>query len=175
MTICCEHCGHKELIVKHTYVLKRSYESWIPCSCKKRGDGIAAQHLYIQPEIWQELGYLDDGRSKVYDRVLVDKLPIERVKRLFHCQDCLDEASEYDWETEQVEAETVEGPDAWMMFCYRCKTETQFGWTEPDRQGLLVPVSNFNDDFHHIWVDPGFQYRQESAQNLVKYPGRNSR
>lgn len=62
-----------------------------------------------------------------------------------------------------------------MMFCYSCKTETQFGWTEPDRQGFLVPISNSGDGIHHIWVDPGFQYRQEATQNLAKSRGRNSR
>jgi hypothetical protein len=172
----CEHCGHKELTVKHTYVLKRTYENWIPCCCKKRKSGIAAQHFYTQSEIWHELGYLEDGRSKIYDRTLVDRQPVEGAKRLFHCQGCLDEASEYDWETVEVgEPQTVEGPDAWMVYCHRCKTEIEFGWTEPDRKGFLVPVSNFSDGIHHVWGDPGFQYRQESSQNLLRPRPRKSR
>jgi len=172
----CEHCGHKELTVKHTYVLRRAYESWIRCTCKNRRDGIAAQNFYTQPEIWYELGYLDEGRVKFFERKPDDRLPVEGDKWLFHCQGCLDEASEHDWETKQVgEAEIVEVPDAWMMYCHRCKTEAEFGWTEPDQQGFLVPVSNVDDDIHKIWIDPGFQHRQESSQNLLKPRVRKSR
>jgi hypothetical protein len=128
------------------------------------------------PEIWYELGYLEDGRTKIFERTLDEKLPVEEDKRLFHCQGCLDEASEHDWETEEIgEAEIVEGPDAWTMYCQRCKTEVKFGWTEPNRLGFLVPVSNLSDDIHHIWIDPGFQHRQESSQNLLIPRVRKSR
>jgi len=161
----CEHCGHKELTVKHTYVLRRTFESWVPCLCKKRKDGIAAQHSYIMPETWDELGYLDDGRSKIYERTLVEKLPVEEIKRKIHCQGCADEASENDWETEQVgDAETIQGPDAWRMYCHRCNTEVPFGWTAPDRQGFLVPMSTLKDEPRQVWVDPGFEYQQTSRR-----------
>jgi hypothetical protein len=176
MSYHCEHCGHEELTVMHTYVLRRAYESWIRCTCKNRRDGIAAQNFYTQPEIWYELGYLEDGCTKIFERTLDEKLPVEGDERLFRCQDCLEEASEYAWETEEVgEGEIVEGPDAWMMYCHRCKTEAEFGWTEPDQQGFLVPVSNVGDDIHHIWIDPGFQLRQESSQNLLTPRVRKSR
>ena len=173
----CEQCGHKELTVKHTYVLKRTYESRIPCCCKKRKGGIAAQHFYTLPEIWHELGYLDEGRSKIFERASVERLSVEEGKRLFFCQNCLDDAAtEHDWETEQVgEAEIVEGPDAWMMYCHRCKTEAQFGWTETDRRGFLVPVSNLNNGPHHIWVDPGIEHRQTARVTSITPSTRNSR
>jgi hypothetical protein len=36
-------------------------------------------------------------------------------------------------------------------------------------------VSSVDDDIHQIWIDPGFQHRQESSQNLLTPRVRKSR
>lgn len=157
----CENCGHGELTVRNIYTVKRTFEGWIPCLCADSSNDIAAQNFYKSVERWEELGYLDDGWSKRFDRTRLEELPIEELEDRVHCQDCLDDASKNDWQTEEIaDAEIIEGADAWMLFCNRCNIEVPFGWTQPNREGNIIPLSDLNQGSQQIWRDPGFDHRK---------------
>ena len=59
-------------------------------------------------------------------------------------------------EYEINETETNRESDEFFINCGNCDREIEFGWSEPDRRGLILPVefSDFNPS--ESWPDPKY-------------------
>ncbi|MGB8215399.1 MAG: hypothetical protein WCE68_17755, partial [Anaerolineales bacterium] len=59
-------------------------------------------------------------------------------------------------EYEIFEAETDRESDEFFVNCDNCDREIEFGWSQPDRRGLILPVEFSDFDPSKCWPDPKY-------------------
>ena len=59
-------------------------------------------------------------------------------------------------EYETNEPETNREGDEFYINCGNCDREIEFGWSEPDRRGLIFPVEFSDFNSHESWPDPKY-------------------
>ena len=131
----CNKCGAHELIVTHIWNIQAGPES----------------------ESWREWGPLKDDHHWQYEfKEKIGENPDEEVQRGdfgdFEADDSDSEPEEY----ELNEPETNREGDEFLVNCGNCDREIEFGWSQPDRRGLILPVefSDFNP--LESWPDPKY-------------------
>ena len=131
----CRTCGGHSLIVTHVW-------------------GILAG---AKSERWQEWGPLKDNHHWHYEfKEKIEKNEDDEVQRgdfgEFEEDDSASEPEVY----EIYETETNRESDEFFVNCENCDREIEFGWSQPDRRGLILPVE-FSDFIpSESWPDPKY-------------------
>ena len=131
----CSKCDGHELIVSHVWSIQAGNNS----------------------ERWREWGPLKDDHHWQFEfREKLEANADDEVQRgdfgEFQEDDSASEPEEY----ETHEPETNREDDEFFINCGNCDREVEFGWSEPDRRGLILPVefSDFNPS--QSWPDPKY-------------------
>lgn len=131
----CKECGGHNLIVTHNWNI----------------------HAGANAESWQEWGPLKDDHYWQYEfREKAEDDEENEVQRGdfgdFEEDDSTSEPKEY----EVYGTETDREEDEYFVNCESCDREVEFGWSKPDRRGLIWPVE-FSDFLPaESWPDPKY-------------------
>jgi hypothetical protein len=131
----CKECGGHTLIVTHVWTILAGADS----------------------ERWQEWGPLKDNHHWQFEfQEKIEENADNEVQRGdfgdFEEDDSDSEPEEY----ETYEKETNRESDEFYVNCGNCDREIEFGWSEPDRRGLIFPVE-FSDFIPPAsWPDPKY-------------------
>jgi hypothetical protein len=131
----CSSCGGHELIVTHVWNILAGTES----------------------ESWQEWGPLKDNHHWQFEfKEKVEESEDDEVQAgdfgEFEEDDSSSEPDDY----ETQETETSRESDEFYVNCGNCDREIEFGWSQPDRRGLILPVE-FSDFIpSESWPDPKY-------------------
>jgi hypothetical protein len=132
-------------------------------TCKECGGHIlTVTHLWsilggVENERWQEWGPLKDNHHWKYEyKEKVEEKSDDEVESgdfsEFEEDDSESEPEEY----EILETETNPESDEFFVNCENCDREVEFGWSQPDRRGLILPVE-FSDFIPaESWPDPKY-------------------
>ena len=131
----CTQCGSHELIVTHVWYIQA---------------GNASEH-------WQEWGPLNDSHHWQYEfKEMIEEIANDEVQRgdfgEFEEDDSTSEPEEY----EIYETKTNRESDDFFINCGNCDREIEFGWSQPDRRGLILPVEYSDFDPLESWPDPKY-------------------
>jgi hypothetical protein len=131
----CKECGGHNLVVTHVWEILAGANS----------------------ERWQEWGPLKNDHHWLFEfREVIEDDVENEVQRgdfgEFEEDDSATEPEEY----EIYEPETSRESDNFFVNCGNCDREVEFGWSEPDRRGLIWPVE-FSDFIpSECWPDPKY-------------------
>ena len=131
----CKDCGEHKLIVTHVWSMLAGENS----------------------ERWQEWGPLKDNHHWQYEfKEKVGENEDDEVQRgdydAFEKDDSDSEPEEY----EITETETDRESDEFFVNCANCDREIEFGWSEMDRHGLIMPVEFADFNPSECWPDPKY-------------------
>ena len=131
----CKECGAHDLIVTHVWNIQAGPES----------------------ERWREWGPLRDDHHWHFEfKEEVQRNEDDEVQRgdrgEFEEDDSASEPEEY----EVYETETNRESDEFFVNCGNCDREIEFGWSEPDRRGLIFPVEFSDFVPQQTWPDPKY-------------------
>lgn len=119
----CEECGGHNLIVTHVWSILAGTDS----------------------ERWQEWGPLKDNHHWQYEfKEKIEENADDEVERGDYGAFEEDESASEPEEYEIYETETDQESDEFFVNCANCDREIEFGWSQPDRHGLIFPVE-FSD------------------------------
>jgi hypothetical protein len=143
----CKECGGHNLIVTHTWSILAGIES----------------------ENWQEWGPLRENHHWQYEfKEKIEKNQDDEVQTgdfgEFEVDDSDSEPEEY----EVFEPETNHENDEYFVNCEICDREIEFGWSKPDRHGLIYPVEFSDFDPAEIWPDPKYVELWQQREWLQK-------
>ena len=131
----CVHCHGHTLIVTHSWSVLAGSES----------------------ERWQEWGPLNEDHHWQYEfKEKVEKNANDDDQRGDFGEYEEDDSSSEPEEYEVNETETNRESDEFFVNCESCDREVEFGWTEPDRRGLILPVEFSDFDSSKSWPDPKY-------------------
>jgi len=131
----CKDCGDHNLIVTHVWSILAEADS----------------------ERWQEWGPLKDNHHWQFEfKEKIEENEDDEVQRGDLGEFVEDESASEPEEYEIYEAETDRESDEFFVNCGNCDREIEFGWSQPDRHGLILPVefSDFNPS--ESWPDPKY-------------------
>jgi hypothetical protein len=131
----CKSCGGHKLIVNHIWSILAGIES----------------------ERWQEWGPLEDNHHWQYDfKEKIEENADDEPQRgdfgEYEEDDSKTEPEEY----EVFEPETDRESDEFFVNCGNCDREIEFGWSHPDRRGLIFPVEFTDFNPSDVWPDPKY-------------------
>ncbi len=131
----CNKCGGHELIVTHVWNIEAGDES----------------------ERWREWGPLKDDHHWQFEFTeKVEENTDEEDQRGDFGEYEEDDAASEPEEYQSYEPETDRESDEFYVNCGNCDREIEFGWSEPDRRGLILPVE-FSDFIPlESWPDPKY-------------------
>ena len=134
-TFTCKSCGSHNLIVTHVWSILAG----------------------INSERWQEWGPLKDNHHWQYEfKEKIEENEDNEVQRGdlgdYQEDDSATEAEDY----EVFEPETNRESDEFFVNCGNCDREIEFGWSQPDRRGLIFPVEFPDFNPIEIWPDPKY-------------------
>jgi hypothetical protein len=141
----CKECGAHDLIVTHVWNIQAGPDS----------------------ERWREWGPLRDDHHWHYEfKEKVQANEDDEVQRgdrgEFEEDDSTSEPEDY----EVHEAHTSRESDEFFVNCGNCDREIEFGWSEPDRRGLIFPVE-FSDFIpQQSWPDPKYVHAWQQRKWL---------
>src|SRR5690242_14169192 len=131
----CNKCGSHELTVTHSWTIQAGNAS----------------------EKWQEWGPLRENHNWQYEfKEKVEEHAEDDVQRgdlgEFEEDDSVSEPEKY----EIYEEETDRENDEFFVNCGNCDRELEFGWSQPYRHGLILPVEFSDFDALESWPDPKY-------------------
>jgi hypothetical protein len=131
----CTSCGGHNLIVTHVWSILAGVNS----------------------ERWQEWGPLNDNHHWQFQfKEKIEENPDNEVQRGDYGEFQEDDSASEPEEYEIFEPETSREGDEFSVNCENCDREIAFGWSQPDRRGLILPIefSDFNPS--ESWPDPKY-------------------
>jgi hypothetical protein len=131
----CSSCGGHNLIVTHVWSILAGEDS----------------------EHWQEWGPLKDNHHWQFEfKEKIEENADHEVQRGDFGEYQEDDSDSEPEEYEIFESETNRESDEFFINCENCDREVEFGWSQPDRRGLILPVefSDFNPS--DSWPDPKY-------------------
>jgi hypothetical protein len=147
----CKDCGSHNLIVTHIWNTLAGPNS----------------------EHWQEWGPLKDNHHWQYEfREKIEDDGEDHVQRGDFGGYEEDDASSEPEEYEVYETENDKENDEYFINCASCDREIEFGWSKPDRHGLIWPVECSDFVPVDIWPDPKYT---ESWQQKKWFPTGNTK
>jgi hypothetical protein len=119
----CKECGSHNLTVTHVWSILAGADS----------------------ERWQEWGQLKDNHHWHYEfKEKIEENADDEVQTgdfsEFEEDDSASEPEEYEIHEKEADREN----DEFFLNCEGCDREIEFGWSQPDRRGLIMPVE-FSD------------------------------
>ena len=131
----CNKCGGHELTVTHIWNTQAGTES----------------------ERWREWGSLKDNHHWQYEfKEKIEENADDEVQRGDFGGFAEDDSNSEPEEYEINETETNRESDEFFINCGNCDREIEFGWSEPDRRGLILPVEFLDFDPRESWPDPKY-------------------
>ena len=129
----CSQCGGHELTVTHDWNIQAGNDS----------------------ERWQEWGSLKDNHHWQYEfkEKIEENIAAEVQTGGFGEFEDDDPASEPE-AYEIYEEDTDRQNDEFFVDCENCDREIEFGWSQPYRHGLILPVEFSDFDPLESWPDP---------------------
>jgi hypothetical protein len=108
-------------------------------------------------ERWQEWGPLKDNHHWQYEfKEMVEDNSEDEVQIGDYGGFSENDSSSEPEEFEIYEAEANRESDEYFVNCENCDREIEFGWSQPDRHGLILPVE-FSDFIpSESWPDPKY-------------------
>jgi hypothetical protein len=138
----CKTCGGHNLIVTHVWTILAGVES----------------------ENWQEWGPLKEDHHWHYEfKEKIEENEDEEVERGDFGEYEEDDAASEPEEFEIFETETSRESDEFFVNCGNCDREIEFGWSQPDRRGLIWPVEFSDFVPAETWPDPRYTEDQCSS------------
>ena len=131
----CKECGGHDLIVTHVW------------------SNLAGANS----ERWQEWGPFKDNHHWQYEfKEKIEENPDDESQIGDFGEFEEDESASEPEEYEIFETETDRESDEFFVNCGNCDREIEFGWSQPDRRGLILPVE-FSDFIpSESWPDPKY-------------------
>jgi len=131
----CKECGGHNLIITHVWSILAGANS----------------------ERWQEWGPLKENHHWQYEfKEKIEENDDDEVQRGDFGEFEEDESSSEPEKYEIYETETSRESDDFYVNCENCDREVEFGWSQPDRHGLILPVE-FSDFIpSESWPDPKY-------------------
>lgn len=134
--VCCQKCGAHDLAVVHEYPETRRYTRTLPCDCPHAEGGVAAWETVVEKRVVHEWGWLDED-PQVYPEDAEDLYKEEEITESeVHCDKCVEEAQDRDWEYDNEESEADRDAEKWKLRCEKCGHEVDFVW----RGGRICPL-----------------------------------
>jgi hypothetical protein len=131
----CTECGGHNLVVTHTWNIMAGANS----------------------ERWQEWGPLKDDHHWHYEfRENIEDDIENEVERGDFGDYEEDDASTEPEEYEIYETETSRESDEFFVNCENCDRAIEFGWSQPDRRGLIFPAEFSDFVPTESWPDPKY-------------------
>jgi hypothetical protein len=131
----CQKCGGHELTVVHVWNVDAGPES----------------------ESWREWGSLKDDHHWQFEfKEKIEKNEDDEVQRGDFGDYEEDDSDSEPEEYEINEAETSRESDEFFINCSNCDQPVEFGWSEPDRRGLILPVEFSDFKPEESWPDPKY-------------------
>jgi hypothetical protein len=131
----CKECGDHNLIVTHVWSVLAEANS----------------------ERWQEWGPLKDNHHWLFEfKEKIEKNEDDEVQRGDLGEFEQDESDSEPEEYEIYETETDRESDEYFVNCGNCDREVEFGWSQPDRRGLILPVEFSDFDSSECYPDPKY-------------------
>ena len=131
----CRKCGSHNLVVTHVWNIQAGPDS----------------------ERWREWGPLRDDHHWQYEfRERVEANEDDEVQRGDPGEFEDDDSSSQPEDYEVYEADTNRESDEFFVNCGNCDREIEFGWSEPDRRGLIFPVEFSDFVPQQSWPDPKY-------------------
>jgi len=151
-------------------------QSW-EFTCKTcGGHNLTVSHIWTilagpDTETWQEWGPLDTNHHWQFEfkeKVEKEKESDEDIRRWDFNEYAKDNSSSKPEEYEIYEPENNPGNDKFYVNCASCDREVEFGWSKPNRGGLIFPVecSDFNPE--GIWPEPRYLDSWHQKHLLIK-------
>ncbi len=133
----CLTCGEHQLVVSHIWNIE---------------DG-------LNSESWREWGPLKDDHHWQFEykeKIEASENEEEEVQKGDFGEFIEDDSDSEPEEFEINQPETSRESDEFFVNCGNCDREVEFGWSEPDRRGLILPVEF--SDFNPVesWADPKY-------------------
>jgi hypothetical protein len=131
----CKECGGHNLIVTHVWNILAGTNS----------------------ERWQEWGPLNNDHHWQYEfKEKIEKITDDEVQRGDFSEFEEDDSDSAPEEYEIYETDTNRESDEFFVNCENCDREIAFGWSQPDRRGIIFPVE-FSDFIpSKTWPDPKY-------------------
>jgi hypothetical protein len=132
---CCSECGYRQLIVSHVWNIEAE----------------------INSETWREWGPLKDDHHWQFEfKEKIEKNEDDEVQRGNYGEFAVDDSDSEPEEYEFTDSDLNRESDEYFVNCGDCDREVEFGWSEPDRRGLILPAefSDFNP--LESWADPKY-------------------
>lgn len=131
----CSQCGNHELVVSHTWIIQAGTSG----------------------ETWREWGPLKNDHHWRYE--FKEKVQSDEDDEVelgdfsdFEADDSSSEPEEY----EINETRTDREGDEFFLNCGNCDRQVEFGWSLPDRRGIILPVEFSDFDPAKAWPDPKY-------------------
>jgi len=132
---CCKVCGYRQLIVSRVWNIEAG----------------------INSESWREWGPLNDDHHWQFEfKEKIEKNEDDEVQRGNIGEFTEDDSDSKPEDYELSDFETDRESDKFFVNCGNCDREVEFGWTEPDRRGVIMPVEFSDFDPLESWADPKY-------------------
>jgi hypothetical protein len=147
------------LLKEYTMKDKRPWEF----TCKTCGDHkLTVTRIWTilagpDSERWQEWGPLEaDHRWHFEFKERVEKKPYKEVERGDFGEFTEDDSASEPEEYEIFEPENNPESDVFYVNCANCDREIEFGWSQPNRGGLIFPVECSDFIPGECWPEPRY-------------------
>jgi hypothetical protein len=131
----CKECGSHKLTVTHAWNLVAGANS----------------------ERWQEWGPLKDNHHWQYEfREKIEDDTENEVERGDFSDFEEDDSDSAPEEYEVYGTENDQENDEFFVNCENCDREIEFGWSKPDRRGLILPAEFSDFSPSESWPDPKY-------------------
>jgi hypothetical protein len=131
----CKKCGGHELIVAHIWNIQAGTST----------------------ESWREWGPLKDDHHWQYEfKEKIEENEDNEVQAGDFGEFAEDDSDSEPGEYEINEAETNRESDEFYINCGNCDREIEFGWSQPDRRGIILPVEFSDFNSRESWPDPKY-------------------
>ena len=148
----CKECGGRDLIVTHVWSVLADVDS----------------------ERWQEWGPLKNNHHWQYEfKEKIEENADDEVQRGDFSDFKEDDSDSEPKEYEVYEAETDRESDEFFVNCSNCDREIEFGWSEPDRRGLIWPIEFSDFTPTAVWPDPKYLDSWQQKGWLQTMEGKN--
>jgi hypothetical protein len=131
----CNKCGGHELVVTHTWNVEAGSDS----------------------ARWREWGRIKNDHHWQYEfKEKIEASEDDEVQRGDFGEFEDDDSSSEPQDFEVNESGTDRESDEFYVNCGDCDREIEFGWSEPDRRGLILPVEFTDFNSAESWPDPKY-------------------
>lgn len=156
----CKECESHSLRVVWLGERKTNHHEELACECEGGEGGIAAVRVSEKTETLEGWGYLDVNHRWGTEKEEIINSEEEEIIFDVFCSDCLEEASQDDWEVTDEESENDD--IEFYVYCDECEREIEFGWSHQNQGGRIWPAECI--DFNPWKSFPELRYKESWAK-----------